>query len=35
MLDLVTMLLGTFALYILLYGACWEQMSRNIDETDS
>lgn len=23
MLDLVTMLLGTFALYILLYGACW------------
>lgn len=23
MLDLVTMLLGTFVLYILLYGACW------------
>ena len=27
--DIVTLLLGTFALYILLYGACW-----SIDKTD-
>ena len=29
MLDILTLLLGTFALYILLYGACW-----SIDKTD-
>ena len=27
--DILTLLLGTFALYILLYGACW-----SIDKTD-
>ena len=27
--DIVTLLLGTFSLYILFYGACW-----SIDKTD-
>ena len=27
--DILTLLLGTFALYILLYGGCW-----SIDKTD-
>ena len=27
--DILTLLLGTFALYILLYGSCW-----SIDKTD-
>ena len=29
MLDILTLLLGTFALYILLYGVCW-----GTDKTD-
>ena len=33
MLDLVTMLLGTFALYILLYGACWGVDKYDIKES--